>query len=722
MPKNTLYGILKSMNLRKHILIIFFYSLITIGFTWPLILNLNKATPSIIPFYPQYKNMTDEYIAVWNTWQIKRAIESGENFFFTKKIFYPLGANLAIADHSLALSIMVLPIILLSNNPLIAYNFIVLLSFILSAYGAFLLIFYLTKNKQASFICGLIFSFSSARLAHVIASHQAVMSLQWIPLFFLFFIKIFRENRFLNYVWAGGFFLLTVLTSYYLSIFLILLGILWVILNINRTNLLKLIKFFLCTAIIHIPFLIILIKAFLQGYFPQGKGVFEMSYFYGADLLGFFVPAFFHSLFKNLVGGFYKNLSGNAWEHTTYIGYTVLFLVLFSLFKFKKNREVKKFAIMAFLFLILSLGAVLWIRGRPLMFGNRFIFMPQYVFKFIPILNNVRLPSRFVVLVSLCIILISGYGLKYILEKCKKKITITFLLSFLILLENLCLPFPLNQEFKIPLVYKEISQEKESFTILEVPFCVYSGAKILGYYYSPPQYYQIFHKKNILGGNLGRIPEFIYEYYQKLPFVSSIIKLQAGKKITNQERVLDQEYFLELVHFLNLKYIIIHKEFVGSIVHNYIESLIKDKVIKKEYPDGFILYKINKTDNSYPTRIDFSEKISNIYIIKGLKRYKTNPKTLWSQKHSTILFFIETLDDYKIKLTLLSLKPQELKLKVGKKKITLNLSKGTNSPEILIGKRYLNQGMNYINFIGKYPYSWGINSMEIRKNSSSSHR
>lgn len=486
------------MNFKKHILIITLYSLITLGFTWPLILNLNKATPSLIPFYPQYKNMTDEYSEIWVTWQLKKAIEKKENFFFIKEIFYPLGANFVVADHSLAESLMIAPILFLFENPTIAYNSIVLLSFILTSYAGFLLIYYLTKNKESSFLGGLILSLSSVRVAHILAAHIGIFSLQWSILFILYFIKIFKEDRTSNYIMASIFFLLTTLTSYYLCVFLIIFMFFWLAFQIRIKNILKVIKLCLLLGLTHSPLLLLILEASNQGYFPQGKGVFEMSYFYGSDLLGFFVPAFFHTFFKSLVRGFYNNLAGNAWEHTTYIGYTVLFLSLFSIFKFRKNKEVKKFAFMGFVFFVFSLGAVLWIGGKPLMFGNKFIFMPQYLFKFIPILNNLRLPSRFFLMSTIFLTIISSYYLKFIFEKSRKKLLLLIILSSLILVENLSIPFPLNKNLEIPKVYESIAKEKEDITILEVPFCLASGVKALGSYWTKFQYYQTVHQLSLI--------------------------------------------------------------------------------------------------------------------------------------------------------------------------------------------------------------------------------
>ncbi|RKY27422.1 MAG: hypothetical protein DRP61_04240 [Candidatus Omnitrophota bacterium] len=703
------------MNFKKHLLIIIIYSLVTAGFTWPLILNLNKATPSIIPFYPQYKNMTDEYSEIWVTWQLKKTVEKKENFFLVKEIFYPLGANFVLADHTLVQSLLVSPVLFLLKNPVVAYNLIILLSCLLTSYASFLLIYYLTKNKEASFLGGLIVSFSSIRIAHILAAHIGIFSWEWAILFILYFLKIFKEGKPTYFLIGAFFFFLNTLTSYYLSVFLTIFIFLWLLTQPKIENFFKIVKLVGIITIFHLPLFFLILKAINQGYFPQEKYVFKMSYFYGADLLGFFVPPFFHSLFKNLVEGFYKNLSGNAWEHTTYIGYTVLFLALFSLFKFKKNREVKKFAIMAFIFLILSLGAVLWIGGRPVVVKNNLLYLPQYLFKFIPIFNNVRLPSRFTIMGVIFLTILSCYTLKYFFENSKRKKMIFTIILSSVFLENLTIPLPLNKELNIPPIYTKIAKENEDFTILEVPFCLASGVKALGSYWTSFQFYQTIHKKNILGGNLGRIPEFVYKYYQKIPLTSSLIKLQKKKSLSLQEIEKDKKNIAKTLAFLNLRYVIIHTNLIkNSLIYKYLKEVLTPYTEEKTKEEKLLVWKLKKIDKKLLNSLDFSEEYSWLYVVRGFDKFALKKAVLWSiHKKSSLLIPLDKKDTYTLKFSFYSLKPSKIEIFINqRKKAKINLSKGITYQEIKIRKEEVKGKINYIDFLGD-PQTWGVRSLTI---------
>ncbi|MEW5693371.1 MAG: hypothetical protein AB1765_08765 [Candidatus Hydrogenedentota bacterium] len=82
----------------------------------------------------------------------------------------------------------------------------------------------------------------------------------------------------------------------------------------------------------------------------------------------------------------------------------------------------------------------------------------------------------------------SGYGIKYLLTKTSKKIILTLLISLIIILEYLPVPFAfINLEYDK--FYKRISEDKEEYAICEVPITEWP---------EPIQYYQTIHKSPYL--------------------------------------------------------------------------------------------------------------------------------------------------------------------------------------------------------------------------------
>jgi hypothetical protein len=71
-----------------------------------------------------------------------------------------------------------------ASGPVAAYNWLVLLSFPLSAASAYLLARYLTLSPPGAFIAAIAFAFSPFHLAHA-AYHPHIAQTQWIPLYLL---------------------------------------------------------------------------------------------------------------------------------------------------------------------------------------------------------------------------------------------------------------------------------------------------------------------------------------------------------------------------------------------------------------------------------------------------------------------------------------------------------------------------------------------------------
>src|SRR5439155_6404537 len=73
---------------------------------------------------------------------------------FDGNIFYPVHHAAAFADTFIGLLPLLLPLSLLTQDPATLANLLLALSFVLSAYGAFLLGWELTKVYAAALVCG----------------------------------------------------------------------------------------------------------------------------------------------------------------------------------------------------------------------------------------------------------------------------------------------------------------------------------------------------------------------------------------------------------------------------------------------------------------------------------------------------------------------------------------------------------------------------------------
>lgn len=102
---------------------------------------------------------------------------------------------------------------------------------------------------------------------------------------------------------------------------------------------------------------------------------------------------------------FSKNNLGIYWENTAYMGLLPVLFLLLSVFHRKKRRWEKSFWFLAIFSLLLALG-----KSSPLSFLYRY-----------PIVNNFRVPSRFLLLTSFSVAALAGVGFDMLLRHVREK-------------------------------------------------------------------------------------------------------------------------------------------------------------------------------------------------------------------------------------------------------------------------------------------------------------
>ncbi len=207
----------------------FFYLIATIVFTWPYVLSFGTRLPG----WPM-----DNFNFMYKIWWVSHSIfgnpPPGSSLVFNPNVYYPIGFNLGQGELTPANTLLTIPITA-TLGPIVSYNFLVFLSFVLSGWGMYLLVKYLlesminlaptetitqnsklkTKNSTLiALLIGLSFTFMPYRLNHMLG-HLQMMGTQWLPLTFLFLEKMLRGRRWQDGALAGLFFALCCWEAWY---------------------------------------------------------------------------------------------------------------------------------------------------------------------------------------------------------------------------------------------------------------------------------------------------------------------------------------------------------------------------------------------------------------------------------------------------------------------------------------------------------------------------
>jgi hypothetical protein len=176
---------MKKEEVLEHIIVLEVYTLLTIlAFHKLFILGIDKYIIG---------DFGDPWQSMWNIVIVKENIVRLKSPFYTDQIFYPHGTSLIFHTLSLVNALIAFPLTFFLNIVTI-YNLLILSTFILSGYFMYLLVRYLTKNNLISLTTGFAYAFSPYHISKAIG-YLNLSSIQWIPLFFLFFIRIFEEKN-----------------------------------------------------------------------------------------------------------------------------------------------------------------------------------------------------------------------------------------------------------------------------------------------------------------------------------------------------------------------------------------------------------------------------------------------------------------------------------------------------------------------------------------------
>ena len=175
------------------------YLVLAVAATWPL-------TPGIARdvAWDLGDSLLNMWILAWDCEQIL-AILGGDlsriRTFFDANIFHPAPLTLAYSEHLFPQALQVLPIYVVSGNPILCYNLLFLSTIVLSGLGTFVFVRALTGNAWAAFVAGILFAFAPYRIGQ--ATHVQVLSAQWMPFVLYGIHRYFESRRLRPLLWAA---------------------------------------------------------------------------------------------------------------------------------------------------------------------------------------------------------------------------------------------------------------------------------------------------------------------------------------------------------------------------------------------------------------------------------------------------------------------------------------------------------------------------------------
>lgn len=544
------------------------YAVAFVAYTWPLCLHFSTS-------FIGRPETGDASTYVWNIWHFRYAVVNGLNPFFTDKLFYPEGTSLLMHAYTPIAGLLNL----LINRPILTLNIVLLFSFVLSGLGTFQLLKHFGIHPLLCMAGGFIFAFCPYKTAHL-AEHFNLELTACIPYFILYVFKTFQftPGRWLPAIQSRRSLwllilicMLSLLSDYYYSIYLFYFTCIFATANallpaFKKLSLIKkIIGILLVVMIGHIT-----VRLFsVSGVDDKG------ALWWNPDFASLFVPPSDNILFKNM--GWVRVFENRYFrypESTEFIIFPGLCMLALLFIYFFKNKwqtplQIQPINTAAFVFLSLCFPIVVFMGHQLFYSGGGLVY-------FIPFLNNVRTPSRYILMT----ILMALPALLWVASQYSRHRYFTSAAIALIILvfsEFYPVRYTMLNYKNVPEVYAHLKQMPQG-AVLPLPFGMRDGTMERGHFNTNHYFYQTIHEKPIIGGYISRLSKAALQQIENSSTARECLSIMDNKGNIYPIQKID----------LPVKYIVVEdKKFEA-----YMDSAMELQSMTKTAYGNYLLYEI----------------------------------------------------------------------------------------------------------------------------------
>ncbi|MBN2028438.1 MAG: glycosyltransferase family 39 protein [Actinobacteria bacterium] len=390
---------------REYALVLVFFLLVAILFTWPLVLHLHDG---IVGGHGD--PLLNSWIISWDA----RTIFTNPAGLFQGNIIYPSRDVLAYSEHQFTLGVIAAPVYLVFHNPILAYNFLIFFCIIFSGFGCYLLIKELTGSRWGALAGGLFFALCPYKISQF--SHIQIFFSPFLPFMLLYLYRFLERGRWRNLVLFVVFFVAQSLSSWhYLLYSAMAAGLLWLWTAIFSRRKKDWIRLVVTAAAVGVAALIIL--PFTLPYFraherlPGFERTREEVELYGAKAEDYLRVLDVSVLYGDAPSPFKEG--GIGYENVLWPGLMILILAAAGLLLRRREEDDHQafdpasFRRGALFFLILGVLSALLAFGPKIGgWDNPFYMIPYNL----GLLQFTRVPTRFFLLVAISLGVLGGYG------------------------------------------------------------------------------------------------------------------------------------------------------------------------------------------------------------------------------------------------------------------------------------------------------------------------
>ena len=403
----------------------------------------------------------DTHLYIWTLAWDAHAFLHQPILIFDANIYHPYANTLAYSENLIGSAFLAAPIIWLTGDLVLAMNLVALLTCVLCGTGAYYLARRWGLHPCAAFICGLVFAFAPPRFFRMGQLHMTAV--QWIPFTLAFVHGYLERGRRRDLLLAFGCFSLQVLSSGHGAAFLavaIATLLLWRFAFGQPMALRKWVRDCGATGAY-------LLAPSVWSWLPYRDAQLEagLRREYPADAMpgleSFLAsPSRLHIALQESLLGRTVNEEAIAF---LFPGVIVLLLAIIAVITFRPSREPWRASPTAF-FAVLAVLSTLMFTTWP--------FEPWRLVYWLPGFNFIRVPSRFILLVMLCLAVLAAVAFQRLTARwpARSRLTLAIVLSVLLLAEYSSHPFNgVPFSIDVPEADRWLAAQPKPFIVAELP-------------------------------------------------------------------------------------------------------------------------------------------------------------------------------------------------------------------------------------------------------------
>lgn len=404
-------------------------------------------------------DVPDSHMYLWTLAWDAHAFLNQPFRIFDANIYHPYANTLAYSENLIGSAFFAAPIIWLTGNIVLATNLTALISCVLCGVGAYVLARRLHISVGGAFICGLIFAFAPPRFIRMGQLHMTAV--QWIPFSLAFLHAYFEQGRRRDLLLATGFFSLQALASGHGAAYLFLATaslLAWKFALGTPLALRQRLRDFGATGAyliapavwVILPYRISQAEAGLRrGYLSDAQPTIESFLASPARVHQFLLAKFWGPLAKEP-------------DAFLFPGFLVLVLAVIGIASWPARKHLRDNGV-AFYLLLGTLATMM------------FVAWPFELWRYaywLPGLNFIRIPSRFIIMTILALSVLAGFGVDRMAAWMSKRAAAlaTAVIGALLLVEYSPYPFAgVPFAINVPAIDRWLDTQPKPFVVAELP-------------------------------------------------------------------------------------------------------------------------------------------------------------------------------------------------------------------------------------------------------------